>query len=526
LRSCKRAALVALILSLIAIPASGPALGEGAATAAAASYQCTPWASQTKPPETIWVHIPVKKGRRWKMGTRVQVDFKTYVERVVINEWGPNEVSRAQLLSAAQVVKQYAWWYITHPNKKLKDKHGDCFDIGSTTAFQLYRADATAKQEKADAQRIKKGIPARLPLIRSAIEAIWPLSIWKTSGTNKGFAYTSYRGGKYKAGCAKYYTGFRLYQQNARRCAEEGESFEDLIRRFYGPNVAIYAPLPAEGDTAQIGYEADPFVDPWSLPDGWSNSGDQLTEFRGDFNGDLFPEIATVRVWNTINPANGRPIVSAAMGSIERRDGAYSWRDGIWRVPDLTAFGIDPTQMQIMSADLNGDGSDDLVITAPAPTDREVPGGGQTGIWVALSEQQNWVKKRIQDPILGEPQLVASASASLSDLTLLPWDHNADGQEEIAIITTSLAGGLNLSLLSTPRGGAMPSLALWWNSDAMFGNFTPGDFNATTIALGPQRDASSRRRIPRSELILSATLGGQHQTIAISGATPGVASVR
>lgn len=148
LQSSRRAAVVALLLSLLASPAAGPALGDDSSTVAAASYQCTPWTSLTRPPESIWVHIPVKKGRRYKMGTRVQVDFKTYVERVVINEWGPNETHRAQLLAAAQIVKQYAWWYVTHPNKRLKDKNGDCFDIGSTVTFQLYKENATTKQER------------------------------------------------------------------------------------------------------------------------------------------------------------------------------------------------------------------------------------------------------------------------------------------------------------------------------------------------------------------------------------------
>jgi len=526
LRSCKRAALVALILSLIAIPASGPAAGDRAATAIASPYQCTPWTSQITPPETIWVHIPEKKGRRWKKGTRVQVDFKTYVERVVINEWGPNETHRAQLLSAAQVVKQYAWWYITHPNKDLKDKNGDCFDIGSTTTFQLYRANATTKQEAADAARVKKGFPARLPLIRSAIDAIWPLTIWKTSGGNKGFAHTGYRAGNYRKGCAKYHTGYQLFQQNARRCARDGESFEALIRRFYGPNIAIYAPQPTEGDTTQAGDMVDPFAEPWSLPDGWSNGSDQLTEFRGDFDGDLFPEIATLRIWNDRDAATGQSVVSAAMGSMERRTDTYVWRDDIWQVTDLTAYGIDPAQMRIISADLNGDGSDDLIITAPAPTDREVPGGGQTGIWVALSEKQNWVKKRIQDPILGAPQLVASTNAPMSDVTLLPWDHNADGQDEVAILAPSAADGLDLFLLSTPRGGGTPTLALWWNSDATFGSYDSGGLSAIAVPLGPQRDPADGHRALRSELLLSATLGGQHQTIAISGATPGVAMAR
>ena len=526
MRSCKRAALVALILSLIAIPASGPIAGERAATAAAAPYQCTPWTSMAKPPESIWVHIPVKKGRRWKMGTRIQVDFKTYVERVVINEWGPNETHRAQLLSAAQIVKQYAWWYITHPNKKLKDKNGDCFDIGSSTTFQLYRGNATTKAEASDATRIKKGLPARLPLIRSAIEAIWPLSIWKTSGGNKGFAHTGYRAGAYRKGCAKYHTGFHLYQQNARRCARDGESFEALIRRFYGPNVAIYTPEFTEGGVAQVGYEVDPFAESWSLPDGWSNGGDQLTEFRGDFDGDLFPEIATLRIFEATDPLSGAPVTSAAMGSVERRNGEYVWRDDIWSVTDLGAYGIDPALMQISSADLNGDGSDDLIITAPAPAGGRIPGDGQTGVWVALSEKRNWVKKRIQNPILGEPQLVGSSSAALSDLILLTWDHNADGQDEVALFAPSATGGLELSLLATPRGGGEASVTSWWSSDASLGNYTPGDLDASAVVLGPLRDPADGRRAPRSELLLSVTLGGQQRRLAISGVVRGAAEAR
>lgn len=519
LRSCKRAAFVALILSLVAIPASGPIAGERAATAAAAQYQCTPWTSMTNPPETIWVHIPIKKGRSLKMGTRVRVDFKTYVERVVINEWGPNETHRAQLLSAAQIVKQFAWWYITHPNKKLKDKNGDCFDVGSTTSFQLYRGDATTKAEQSDAARVRKGLAARLPLIRSAIEAIWPLTIWRTSGKNKGFAHTGYRGGAYREGCAKYYTRFHLFQQNARRCARDGESFEGLIRRFYGPDIAIYQPAPVDD-------ELDPFADPWSLPDGWSSVGDQLSEFRGDFDGDLFPEIATLRVWNTTDPLTGLPVVSARMGSIERRNDAYLWRDNIWSVTDLAASGIDATQMDAITADVNGDGSDDLVISAPTPASVIATGGGQSGIWVALSEKRSWVERRIQDPVVGVPQLVGTSTAALSEISLTVWDRDADGRDEVALFAPAVSGRLQLSLLSAPRTGGTPSMSSWWSSDPLLGSYTVGSVNATVQPLGPQRDPADGRRALRSELLIEVTLGGQQRTLAISGAAPNTAAAR
>ncbi len=525
LRNSKRAVVVALLLSLLAIPAVGPAAGEGAPTASAATpYQCTPWTSLTRPPESIWVHIPVKKGRRYKMGTRVQVDFKTYVERVVINEWGPNETHRAQLLAAAQIVKQYAWWYITHPNKKLKDKNGDCFDIGSTVTFQLYRENATARQEVSDAARIKKGLPARLPLIRSAIEAIWPLSIWRTAGGRKGFAHTGYRAGAYRKGCDKYYTGFHLYQQNARRCARDGETFEALIRRFYGPNVALYRPLPSEADATLVDYIVDPFAEPWSLPAGWSDG--TLTEFRGDFDGDLFPEIATLRVWNTTDPATGLPVTSAAMGSIERRDDEYLWRDDIWSVTDLAATGIDATRMEILTADVNGDGSDDLVIKAPTPAANVAAGGGQSGIWVALSEKRRWVAKRIQPPKLGAPQLIGTLAAALDQIDLTVWDRNADDRDEVALLAPTVDGRLELSLLATPRTGGTPTLSSWWISDALLGTYSVGSVSASPEPLGPQRDPADGRRALRSNLVIEVTLGGAQRTIAVSGAAPNAAQAR
>lgn len=520
-QSSKRAIVAALLVALLAIPAAGPAAGERAATARAASYQCTPWTSLTRPPESIWVHIPIKKGRRYKMGTRVQVDFKTYVERVVINEWGPNETHRAQLLSAAQIVKQYAWWYITHPNKNLKDKNGDCFDIGSTVTFQLYKENATAKQEVSDAARVKEGLPARLPLIRSAIEAIWPLSIWRTAGGRKGFAHTGYRAGRYRKGCDKYYTGFHLYQQNARRCVRDGETFEALIRRFYGPNIALYQPLPSETDATLVDFEVDPFAEPWSLPDGWSDGS--LTEFRGDFDGDLFPEIATLRVWSATDPVSGLPVTSAAMGSIERREDEYLWRDDIWNVTDLAASGIDASRMELISADINGDGADDLVIKAPAPTAVIAAGGGQSAIWVALSEKRKWLAKRIQPPALGAPQLVGTSTAALSDLQLSVWDRNADGRDEAAILAPTIDGRLQLSLLASPRTGGLPTVSTWWVSDALLGAYAVGSATASPEPLGPQRDPADGRKALQSRLLITVTLGGSQRTFAVSGSVPNAA---
>jgi hypothetical protein len=273
-----------------------------------------------------------------------------------------------------------------------------------------------------------------------------------------------------------------------------------------------------------VDYVGDPFAEPWSLPAGWSDG--TLTEFRGDFDGDLFPEIATLRVWNTTDPATGLPVTSAAMGSIERRGDEYAWRDDIWSVTDLAAAGIDATRMETLTADVNGDGSDDLVIKAPTPAANVAAGGGQSGIWVALSEKRRWVAKRIQPPALGAPQLVGTSSAALDQIQLTVWDRNADDRDEVALLAPTVDGRLELSLLATPRTGGTPTLSSWWISDALLGTYSAGSASASPEPLGPQRDPADGRRALRSNLVIEVTLGGAQRTIAVSGAAPNAAQAR
>ena len=218
--SATRSAVRPLVLACLLLVGSLESLAVPQPAAARAA--CTNWTSTTQPPQSIWVHIPRERRNRLLKGTAVQVDFKTYVERVVAAEWGPSERSRAQLMTAALIVKQYAWWYVVHPSKGRIDRHKHCYDVGSTTNYQVYRPGATNKVS-----------PSRLALIREAIDATWSLSLWRTRGKLQGFAHTGYLSGNAKKGCPGKPTGFRLLQQNARRCAKQGESFETLMRRYY-----------------------------------------------------------------------------------------------------------------------------------------------------------------------------------------------------------------------------------------------------------------------------------------------------
>ena len=171
-------------------------------------------------------------------------------------------------------------------------------------------------------------------------------------------------------------------------------------------------------------------------------------------------------------------------------------------------------------------GADDLVIAAPTPADVVATGGGASGLWVALSEKRNWVRRRIQDPVLGAPQLVGTSTASLDQIELTIWDRDADGRDEIALFASTADGRLELSLLAAPRSGGAPSLSVWWSSDALLGTYAEGSVSATVQPLGPLRDPADGKRALRSELIVEANLGGERRTLAISGAAPNSATAR
>lgn len=511
----RRALAAALLLALGAggIDASAPP------PVAAAAFRCTDWNSLTQPPDKLWVHVAIKKGRRWKIDKRQQVDFKTYVERVIINEWGPNETNRAQLLAAAIIVKQYAWWYVMHPDKDRTDIDENCFDVGSTpVTYQLYRPDATEKQEAADIARVARGQAARLPLIRAAIEATWNMTLWKTSGVNKGFAHTGYRAGRYKKGCAHYYSAFHLYQQNARRCAQEGESYEAIIRRFYGPNIAIYSEPPFVDVNGNLQGPPEWSFDSTNPPYDWSGAGGSTTELQGDFDGDLRPEIGIL----SVDPSAGR----AALGAFEARSNGTFWRDGIWSA-DLAAAKIDAGSARFQLADLNGDGADDVVITAPTPAPATPAGGtatapATTSIWIALSEKRPWVGGVVQDPVIGAPILVGTvASADL----LSVWDRDADGRAELVLPRVEGDGRLSIDLLIVPKGGGAPLVTRWWSSPEERGAVDITSLQVSSNPLGIVRGGDMRRS-PRSELIVTARFAAGGATFAIGGWLRDTATLR
>lgn len=491
---------------------------EAATSVRAASPRCTDWDSYTRPPETIWVELHERSASGAPAGTRVQVDFRTYVERVVTLEWGPSEVSRAQLMSAALVVKQYAWWYVMHPSSERRDRNGDCFDIGSTTKYQLYRESASAS-------------PARTKLIRSAIEAVWSTSVWKTSGYRKGPAHTGYRAGAYAEGCQPGVSGFHLFQQNARKCAREGESAEALIRRYYGPNVALFDPRTMTLGGIAVGplWRVTPDRRLWSSGSGapWVNHGRLLPEpLAGELSlgvavidalrtSEALPgyslvelrlgadrRVRLVEVAPETSPgaARAEPLVaelpegwlgvgdrylllpgdfdgdllpeigllrlrdsesagvSAELASLERSADGWSWRSPIWSVSDLASRGIDPWRLAASVGDVNGDGVSDLALLSATLPDDPLVASAPTTLHLASSLGLRWDprERRYPDPVLGEPRLIDRIEAPIEQTRLFALDRDGDGADELVIARTDPAGLLQLELLRFPSRSALP----------------------------------------------------------------------
>ena len=607
--SATRRAVRPLVLACLLLVGSLESLA--APQPAAARAACTNWTSTTQPPQSIWVHIPRERRNRLLKGTAVQVDFKTYVERVVAAEWGPSERSRAQLMTAALIVKQYAWWYVIHPSKGRIDRHKHCYDVGSTTNYQVYRPGATNKTS-----------PSRLALIREAIDATWSLSLWRTRGKLQGFAHTGYLSGNAKKGCPGKPTGFRLLQQNARRCAKQGESFETLLRRYYGETIAIYDPrmatvaaapaaarlwslspnrhlwstpgsptsavgsvgwtdhgllypaTPAGSSTLKIvslaaprvavsdpldpelewrtGYDlvevaqdaggrpwvarlstssataaADTLATPWSIPNGWTIAGDDLRVITGDFDGDLIPEIGILR----LRTDDGSGVVSAELGTIERRTTGWSWRSEVWSVPDLYAAGVDPASMNLETGDFNGDGSIDIAILSatraedlvPPDPPTEVPLPGPTSVWLAASTPQRSIDDVTQDAQIAQPVRVFSTTDAWDAIRLATADRTGDGFDELFLIVDLGDDTVRIDLLTFPRAVAaieLPTLSTWWSSTLEMGAVDPASIVLHDRVTGIDRVRVARRNWERElsvELLLTGDFGGATKTFRFDG---------
>jgi hypothetical protein len=194
-----------LALSLLAIPqvASPQPVAAGAS--------CTGWGSTTRPPEKIRV-------LRTRTGRVETVDFRQYVARVMASGEWPSRLRMATLEAGALATKQYAWYYTLKGNHRPHYvKGGKCYDVRDDTMDQLYQHYAQPDSRQ-----------------WTAVDKTWGLTLRKSGR----FFLTGYRAGSSSV-CGADANGWKLYARSAQACAEQGWSYDRILRKYLNPNLGF-----------------------------------------------------------------------------------------------------------------------------------------------------------------------------------------------------------------------------------------------------------------------------------------------
>ena len=325
---------------------------------------CTAWRSDVQPPDTIRVlrtHGP-------DTGHVESVDFPTYVAWVLSAEWTSYYPLEAMKVGAI-AVKQFGWYY-TIVYRGGMDADGNCYDVTDNSVDQYYDPDATPA---------RRG-PTKIHY--QAMAATWNISLRKFSqakGTSRLFV-TGYRAGK-NVPCGQQRDGYRLYQHSLLHCALPADAahpeylhdldYEQILRIYLDPNLEIVNP----GANNVIG----------------TSQGD-VTVLTGSSAGKMAPRIYQQANLRGVSPAGTSAISVAAAGLIG------------------TA-----------SADMNGDGHDDLItLTATGTTSARVDVALSDGTTDYAVPTTWWPGTDLAEPV-GEARLLVG-------------DFNADGRTDVGIL--------------------------------------------------------------------------------------------
>ncbi len=221
----RRVAVVAVVLlGLIATPVLLP---DAPRSVAAAAAVCTGWTSETAPPETI----RVLRTDGPADGTVQIVPFRDYVNVVMAAEWGPSN-PREALRAGAVAVKEYAWYHAMRWRGKT-GPDGQCYDVVDSTMDQVFAPESHD--------------PAAT--LVAAVDATWPMTV-----TRSGHLFSTHYQGGADVACGEDADGTWLYQRSAMQCARDGRMADEILRTYYGPDVAV------------VGGAADPGVSPSPTP--------------------------------------------------------------------------------------------------------------------------------------------------------------------------------------------------------------------------------------------------------------------
>ena len=313
------AGLVVLGLALgfaATLPAS--AVADQAATSATAA---APTVTLT-PPATIKVarRFPANDPSGVIVGVDT-VDFRTYCVRVLSHEWAPaTAFSDEALRAGALAVKDYAWYWATHPTK-LPDVAAWGADVDDTTNYQVYM-DWDYGQRYWDAVD----------------------TTWDTTMTRAGQVFeASFYAGVYSGAATD---GQHMTQWGSQYWADQGKTYPWIVGYYYsavqlvgakgGAVVASASPAPWTGPSAPKGAAKLDVVGPVQLSPGPYRRGATL---KANFT--LRNDGAQTGTWAVVTlVARGPGDQERDLGSIARvtlKPGAYRLFTGTVKL-DLTGL--------------------------------------------------------------------------------------------------------------------------------------------------------------------------------------------
>ena len=225
------AALAALALAL-GVAALQPSRAVAATQATASSVQ----SATLTPPATIKVarRFPANDPNGVIIGVDT-VDFRTYCVRVLSHEWAPaTAFSDEALRAGALAVKDYGWYWATHPTK-LPDVAAWGADVDDTTNYQEYM-DWDYGQRYWDAVN----------------------ATWGTTMTRDGQVFeASYYAGVYSGAATD---GRHMTQWGSQYWAAQGKTYPWIVAFYYGAVQLVGA------KSGAVVTSASPSASAWSGP--------------------------------------------------------------------------------------------------------------------------------------------------------------------------------------------------------------------------------------------------------------------
>jgi len=167
---------------------------------AAGPTGCTTDGTNSTLPTTILVY-------RVSLGTVERVNFETYVENVLPNEWISSWPAES-LKAGAMAVKSFGWYWALTSTRKTSS--GACFDVYDNTSSQVYRPGSATSATNA------------------AVTATWG-----TRMTRSGAILQAHYCSTTTACGSGWVTGDWMSQYGSADLADDGDSYSTILHYYY-----------------------------------------------------------------------------------------------------------------------------------------------------------------------------------------------------------------------------------------------------------------------------------------------------